>query len=58
MKTDLSDLDYVHAIVAKFENGEKCDGRRILVSVHTMPQRFENSRKFEVDKFAVISLRN
>ena len=30
---------------AHFENGKKCDGSKILVSVHTMQGQFENDRK-------------
>ena len=32
---------------AHFENGEKCDGCKILASVHTIPQRFENGMKLD-----------
>ena len=31
---------------AHFENDEKCDGSKIWASVHTMPEQFENGRKF------------
>ena len=34
--------DYVHTMPANFENGEKCDGSKILASVHTIPVQFEN----------------
>ena len=32
---------------AHFENDEKCDGSKIRASVHTMPEQFENGRKFD-----------
>lgn len=32
------DLDIVHAIPAKFKNGEKCDGSKVLASAHTIPK--------------------
>ena len=35
-----STLDSVHTMPAKFENDEKCDGRKIVASVHTIPARF------------------
>ena len=30
-----------------FENDEKCDGSKILASVHTMQEQFDNGRKFD-----------
>ena len=44
------DYDCVHAIPARFENGDKCDGSEIWASVHTMPEQFENGTKFEGKK--------
>ena len=35
---------------AHFENSEKCDGGKICASVHTMPEQFENDRKFDSKK--------
>ena len=32
---------------AHFENDEKCDSSKIRASVHTMPEQFENGRKFD-----------
>ena len=32
---------------AHFENDEKSDGSKILASVHTMPAKSENGRKFD-----------
>ena len=32
---------------AHFQNGEKCDGSKVCASVHTMPEQFENGRKFD-----------
>ena len=35
-----------------FENGENCDGSEVSASVHTMPEQFENGRKFDGKKLA------
>ena len=32
---------------ARFENNEKCDGSKILASVHTIRAQFENDRNFD-----------
>ena len=32
---------------AHFENGEECDGCKILASVHTIPEQFENGRNLD-----------
>ena len=50
-------LDYVHTMPAHFENGEKCDGSKILASVHTIPAQFENGRKFDGNNLVAISPR-
>ena len=34
-------------MTAHFENGQKCDGSKLLASVHTIPAQFENGRKFD-----------
>ena len=41
-------IDCVHAMLAKFENDGKCDGSKLLRSVHTIPARFENGMKLDV----------
>ena len=43
-------LDCIHAVPAHFENGEKCEGRKLRASVHTMPEQFENGAKFDGKK--------
>ena len=40
-------LDCVHTMPAHFENGEKCDGSKILASVHMMPEQFKNGREYD-----------
>ena len=30
-----------------FENGEKCDGCKVLASIHTIPEQFENGRNLD-----------
>ena len=32
---------------AHFENGEKCDVCKVLASVHTIPEQFENGKKLD-----------
>ena len=34
--------DFVHTRSAHFQNGEKCDGSKLLASVYSMPEQFEN----------------
>ena len=33
-----------------FDTGEKCDGSKILASVHTFPEQFDIDRKFDGKK--------
>ena len=40
---------------AHFENDEKCDGSKILASVHTIPARFDYDRKFDSNKLFAFS---
>ena len=35
-------------IEANFENGEQCDGSKILCNVHTIPAKFEDDRNSTV----------
>ena len=44
-------------ILVHFENGAKCDGSKILVSVHVILEQFENGRELEDDKLVAISSR-
>ena len=43
----MCNLNYFHTMPAHFENGEKCDGSKILASANTMPQESENRTKFD-----------
>ena len=39
-------------IYKAIEDGENCDGSKILAGVHSMLGQFENGRKFDGNKFA------
>ena len=50
-------LDCINSTLVQFRNGDGCDGSKISATVHTIPARFDNDRKFDGDKPVAIFLR-